>query len=215
MSRRALIEHRPWLLAGVVAACVYYFVWNNPIGGVWLIALKGISVGCLAVYAAQRTDRGDGTLLTVVLVISALGAMLVELFFRAGWGAFGLSHLIATALYWRNRKAGASRNRITAALALLIGTPLTAWLLTEAVSATIYASVLGLMAASAWASRFARHHVGTGVIVLVLGDLLVFSRASGFDTGELPELLGWPLYYAGLLMIATGVVQTLRRDRLG
>ncbi len=212
MPRRALIEHRPWLLAGIVATCAYYFLWNNPIGGVWLIALKGASVGFLAIYALRRGHGVDGALLALALALSAVGTMAVELYFRPGWTLFALSHIVATVLFLRNRKPDPSLNRKALALGLLVATPLATWLLTGAVSATIYASVLGVMAATAWASLFARRHVGAGVLVLVSGKLLAFSRISGFDMGELPELLGWPLYYAGLLAIATGVVQTLRRE---
>jgi len=213
MPRRALIEHRPWLLVGIVAACAYYFVWNNPVGGLWLILLKGASVVSLAIYAMRRSSGTDTVFLSVVLGLSALGTMAVELYFRPGWGLFALSHIVATVLFLRNRKAGPSRNRQLLTLALLAGTPIATWLLTDAASATIYAGILGAMAASAWASRFARRHVGAGVLALVLADLLAFSQASGFDAGELPELLAWPLYYGGLFAIATGVVQTLRGER--
>ena len=46
-AKRALIEHRPWLFASLVAGIGYYFLWNNPIAGAWLILLKGAGVGFL------------------------------------------------------------------------------------------------------------------------------------------------------------------------
>ena len=212
MARGALIDHRPWLLLGIVAALAYYILWNNPVGGVWLIALKGVSVITLAVYTMQRASGSDALLLTSALVLSALGTMAVELYFRSGWTLFALSHLVATALFLRNRKADLSRNRIALATVLLVGTPVAAWFLTHALSAAIYTCILGSMAAAAWISRFARRHVGAGVIALIVADLLAFTRTGVFDTGQLPELLAWPLYFAGLLMVATGIVQTLRGD---
>ncbi|MGB3710527.1 MAG: lysoplasmalogenase [Erythrobacter sp.] len=212
MPKRALIEHRPWLLAGLVCALAYYFLWNNPIGELWLIALKGASIGALAVYAWQRGSGADAVLLTLSLVVTALAAMTVDLYFQIGWLLFALAWLIASGLFLRNLMPRSSINRRVVALVLLVGTPLAAWFLTGAASATIYACAPALMAATGWSSRFARRHVGAGVVALVLSDLLTFSEGSAFDTGDLPDFLAWPLFYAGLLMVATGVVQSLRAE---
>jgi hypothetical protein len=43
-------------------------------------------------------------------------------------------------------------------------------------------------------------------------DWLLFSRFGPINLAPFPDLLVWPLYYAGQVMIATGVVQTLRAD---
>ena len=56
---RALVEHRPWLLASLAAGVAYYLLWNNPIAELWLIALKGASVALLAVYTLRRASGGD------------------------------------------------------------------------------------------------------------------------------------------------------------
>jgi hypothetical protein len=47
----------------------------------------------------------------------------------------------------------------------------------------------------------------------VISDWLIFSRGGSLDLGVLPDLLIWPLYYAGQVMIATGIVQCLRGEQ--
>jgi uncharacterized membrane protein YhhN len=213
MPRRALAEHRPWLLASIVAAFAYYFVWNNPVGETWLIALKGSAVGLLAVYAMQRTIGLDGAILVIALALSAAGDMVLVLDFRAGGVLFVFAHLAALALYARNRRETTTPSQRLLALALLLAAPVISWLLTRDIAIAIYGGVIGVMVAAAWMSRFPRYRVGIGAVLFLVSDWLIFSRLGTFDLGILPDLLVWPLYYAGQLMIATGVVQTLRADR--
>ena len=214
MPKRALIEHRPWLLASVVAACAYYFLWNNPVGEIWLILLKGAGLGLLAVFAAVRLSGMDGKLLVAVLVFAALADMALVLFFEIGGALFAVSHCVAVVLYLRNRRESPGGSQKALAAVLLVGTPLIAWLISGDALIAIYGGTLGAMAASAWLSRFSRYRVGIGAVLFVLSDLLIFSRLGPVNLGSLPDILIWPLYYIGQVMIATGVVQTLRRDRL-
>ena len=215
MAKQALIEHRPWLLASIIAACAFYFLSDNPIGeGLWGILTKGAAVGLLAVYALRRVPRGiDGALLVLVLVVAAAGDMALELDFVVGGALFLASHLVAIALYLRNRRSDPSPSQRMLALGLLIGTPLVSYLLPRQAEIAIYAAGPGLMAAAAWSSRFPRYRVGTGAVLFVVSDWLIFSRMGSVDLGVLPDLLVWPLYYAGQVMIATGVVQCLRGVR--
>ncbi|MEL6529936.1 MAG: lysoplasmalogenase family protein [Pseudomonadota bacterium] len=212
MPKRALIEHRPWLLASVVAATAFYFLWNNPIGGLWLIMLKGAAVALLAIYARRRTNETDGIILAVALMIGAFADMGLELDYVMGGGLFLLSHLVAITLYLRNRRENPSFSQKLLAGTLLIGVPLVAYQLSERVDVALYALALGAMAAAAWLSRFPRYRVGVGAILFVISDLLIFADMGPLDISPLPEILIWPLYYAGQLMIATGVVQTLRGE---
>lgn len=218
MPKRALIEHRPWLLAAVIAATSFYFLRDNQTGGgfvlgeFYLILLKGAGVGFLALYAALRASGRDHVILAIALALSAAGDMALELWFEVGGALFAASHLVACALYLRNRRAKTSFSQSLLALALLVGVPAVSYLLSEQVEIGIYASTLGLMAACAWMSRFPRYRVGIGAVLFVISDWLIFSRMGSFDLGDLPDLLIWPLYFAGQLMIATGVVQTLRGE---
>ncbi len=77
----------------------------------------------------------------------------------------------------------------------------------------IYAAFLGAMASAAWMSHYPRYRVGTGAVLFVISDWLIFSRMGTYDFAPLPDLLIWPLYYIGQVMIATGIVQCLRGEQ--
>lgn len=212
LHKRALIEHRPWLLASLIAGIAYYFVRDAQIGEVWLMLLKGAGVGLLAIYAWVRAPRHDGAILALVLALSAAGDMAIELWFEIGGAFFAASHVVAVALYLRNRDDGAGTKAKLIGALLLVVAPVGAYLLSENPLIAVYATFLGAMAATAWVSRFPRGRVGLGAELFVASDWLIFSRIGPVDLGILPDLLVWPLYYAGQVMIATGVVQTLRSD---
>lgn len=211
MARAALIEHRPWLLASIVAAVAFYVLRDAPVGGVQLMLLKGAGVALLAIYALRRSSGIDGMLIAAVMALGAIGDMAIEISFVAGGSAFFLGHLVAIALYLRNRRPATTPSQKLAAAALLVATPVVSWLLSKDAGVTLYATGLGGMAATAWLSRFGRYRVGTGAVLFVVSDWLIFSRMGSFDLAPLPDLLIWPLYYFGQFLIATGVVQALRR----
>ena len=212
MPRRALVDHRPWLLAGVFAAVAYYFLQDTIKVEPIEIAIKGLGVGFLAIYAMRRAPGADGMILTAALALSALADMALELWFEAGGALFAASHLVAIGLYMRNRRDGPSLSQQVLGVLLFVMTPSITYVMTGDLMVTIYAMFLGAMAAAAWTSRFPRYRVGMGAILFVVSDWLIFSRMGTFDLGDLPDLLVWPLYFAGQLMIATGVVQTLRGE---
>ena len=211
MARAALIEHRPWLLASLAAAVTYYVVRDLPIPGVQLALLKGLGVALLVAYALRRAPGTDGRLIAAVMAFGALGDIAIEFSFVAGGGAFFVGHLIAIVLYLRNRRPSPSISQKLTGLALLVATPVVSWFLSRDPAVTLYASGLGAMAATAWLSRFGRYRVGTGAVMFVVSDWLIFSRMGAVDLAPLPDLLIWPLYYFGQFLIATGVVQALRR----
>lgn len=218
MAKQALIEQRPWLLASIASATAFYFLSDQPVfEGVWGLLAKGSSVGLLALYVLLRVPhdrhRTDGLMLTGALVLAAAGDVAIELWFEIGGALFAAAHCVAVALYWRNPRVRHSPSQKLLSLALLIGTPLVSFLLSGEVAIAIYAAFLGTMAASAWYSRFPRYRVGTGAVLFVVSDWLIFSRGGPVDLGVLPDLLIWPLYYAGQVMIATGVVQCLRGEQ--
>jgi uncharacterized membrane protein YhhN len=218
MAKQALIEQRPWLLASVAAATAYYFLRDNPIGeGTWGILLKGAGVSLLAVYVLVRVPndrRGiDGAMLVLALALAAVGDMAIELDFLTGGVFFTAAHCVAVALYLRNRHPRPSPVQKLMGLALLIGTPLVSYGLTGQVNIAIYASFLGAMAAAAWMSHYPRYRVGTGAVLFVISDWLILSRMGAYDFAPLPDLMIWPLYYIGQVMIATGIVQCLRGEQ--
>lgn len=217
MSRRALIDHRPWLLASLAASVSYFFFRDNPVPGLYLIAWKGAAVGLLTVYAARRGKGTDGWLLTAVMALGALGDMVLEIDLVAGGALFALGHAIAIVLFLRNPRVRRSASQVFAALTLLLGPPLIAALLAMPdprwPMAAGYAAVVGAMAAAAWVSSFPRYRVGIGAVLFVVSDLLIFAR----EGQHLPDMvtwwLIWPLYYAAQFLIATRVIRTMHRGR--
>lgn len=218
MAKRALIEQRPWLLASLAAATAFYFLRDNPVGeGLWGIALKGASVGLLALYVLLRVPhgkhRGDGFLLVGALALASAGDMAIELDVMIGGAFFAAAHVVAVVLYMRNRHQRPSPTQKLAGLSLLIVTPLVSYLLSGQPEIAIYAAFLGAMASAAWMSHYPRYRVGTGAVLFVVSDWLIFSRMGTLELAPLPDLLIWPLYYAGQVMIATGIVQCLRGEQ--
>ena len=218
MAKQALIEQRPWLLASIAAATAFYFLSDNPVfEGTWGLLAKGASVGLLALYALLRLPhdrRGvEGGLLVLALALAAAGDVAIELWFEVGGGLFAAAHCVAVTLYLRHRHPRPSPTQKLTGLALLIATPLVSYGLSGQVAIAIYAAFLGAMASAAWMSHYPRYRVGTGAVLFVVSDWLIFSRLGAFDLAPLPDLLIWPLYYIGQVMIATGIVQCLRGEQ--
>lgn len=216
MPKRALIEHRPWLLASIAAAIGFFLLSDAAIGGIWLIALKGASVGLLALYAVNRHSSSDARILTLVMALSAVGDMAMELDEMMGGLAFFFSHIAAMALYLRHRRANMTVSQKLFAAALLLLTPVISWLLVAgmegAMQVAFYALALGGMAGLAWTSSFPRYRVGIGAVLFVISDLLIFARLGARLPQDITSWLIWPTYYLGQFLIATGVIQTLRHE---
>jgi uncharacterized membrane protein YhhN len=218
MAKRALIEQRPWLLASIAAATAFYFLSDNPVfEGTWGLLTKGASVGLLAIYALLRMPQGrrgaDGGLLVLALTLAAIGDVAIELDFVVGGAFFTAAHVVAVGLYLRNRHKRPSPTQKLIGAGLLTGTPLVSYLLSGDVQIAIYSSFLGAMASAAWMSHYPRYRVGTGALLFVMSDWLIFSRMGAVTLEPLPDILIWPLYYAGQLMIATGIVQCMRGEQ--
>mgnify|MGYP003143272341 CR=1 FL=1 len=213
MPRRALVQYRPWLVLSLIAAIALPLLEQTALGGVWLMAIKTSAVGFLALYAAQRTKGLRAGLFVLALALSALGDFAIELSFTAGGVAFLASHIVAILFYRRYLRPEPSVARKWVALALLIAVPIMSWLLSGDVLIALYSVGLGGMAMAAWLSLFPQSRVGLGALLFVLSDWLIFSRLGPYDLAPLPDLLIWPTYYVGQFLIATGVVQTLRRFR--
>lgn len=218
MAKRALIEQRPWLLASIASATAFYFLSDQPVfEGIWGLLAKGASVGLLALYVLLRVPPDkhgvEGGLLVLALATAAAGDVAIELWFEIGGALFAAAHCVAVVLYLRHRHPRASPIQKLTGLALLIATPIVSYALSGQTAIAIYAAFLGAMASAAWMSHYPRYRVGTGAVLFVVSDWLIFSKFGTFDLAPLPELLIWPLYYSGQVMIATGIVQCLRGEQ--
>jgi len=212
--KRALVESRPWLLLSLVAAISYYFVSDAPIPGLYLMLWKGLGVGFLVIFASVRHHSLDGWLIAGVMALGAIGDMLIEIDLIYGAIAFLLGHIIAIALYARHRRPTVTFSQRAFAIVLVPAVVLIAWALpidrSGATGIAVYTLFLAGMAAMAWTSDFPRYRVGTGALMFVASDLLIFARFGPLEGSVLPDWLIWPLYYFGQFLICTGVIQTLR-----
>ncbi|UVI38901.1 lysoplasmalogenase [Qipengyuania spongiae] len=204
-------------MLGIVSAVTYFFLADETVPGIYSAVWKGLGVGLLAAFAWMRGRGPDGTLIAIVLTLCAVADVVLEFSFLGGAAIFGLAHLVAIGLYLRNRRLVAAGSQRVTGIALLIGVPLISALITWPREnwhlAAGYAVLLGAMSASAWTSRFPRYRVGLGAVFFVLSDLAIFAREAGRLDADITGWLIWPLYFAGQLMIATGVVQTLRGEK--
>jgi len=211
MSRRALIEKRPFLLLSVVAALAFYYLRWTSLPELYLVPVKGAGAALLAVYAWMRHSSPDARLLAWALGSASLGDMTFDLDREiSGLFFFGF-HVLAMGVFLRHRRPDLQGSQRVLAVAVLMLTPLIAWLLTADLQVAFYALALGGMAASAWASSFPRYRVGAGAMLFVVSDLLIFAEMRPLAGHFLPQFMVWPTYYLGIFLIATGVVQTLRK----
>ena len=78
---------------------------------------------------------------------------------------------------------------------------------------TGYALLLGLMAGSAWTSRFSRYRTGIGAVMFVASDLLIFAEMGPLAGAAFIGVAIWALYFAGQFLITLGVAQGLGERR--
>ena len=219
MERGASPGGRLLLLASVISAASFYFARETGLPPATLIVWKGTAVGLLAAYALQGRKIADLRLLALVMALSALGDMMLEVQFQLGALCFLASHIAAISLYLRHRRFTLTPSQKVAGAALLMLTPVIAFLLpadrVQAPNAALYALALGGMASAAWLSSFPRYRVGLGAVLFVASDLLVFAQMGPLASSAVPDMLIWPTYYAGQFLICTGVVSMLRRHASG
>lgn len=192
--------------------------WGLADAGAWQTAWKTSGVALLALWAATQARSTDGWLIAAALGLGALGDLLLETHgFIIGGAAFAAGHAVAIALYLRNRRASPSSSQKLLGYLLAPATILISALLAapagQALPVGAYAVFLGVMAATAWTSRFPRYRVGIGAVLFVASDLLIFSRFGLLKDSFVPSLLIWPSYFAAQALIAWGVVQTLSSDQ--
>jgi uncharacterized membrane protein YhhN len=201
------------LLAAILAGGSYLIAVIGQFDGLAAIIWKGSGVALLALYAALNAENSDGWLLAAVMAFGAAGDVLLDsVSLEVGAGAFAAGHIIAICLYLRNRRRSPTGSQQALAVALAFGTPIIAWALTQAIEVLIYATLLGVMAAMAWLSRFPRYRVGLGAVFFVASDLLIFARMGPLAEQAWIGVAIWSLYSCGQLLIVLGVTGTHQRS---
>lgn len=216
MVRPALAESRPFLLLSLIAGISYWFFNEAYIPGPVLMVWKAAGVGFLVPYALTRHNSLAARMIALVMALGALGDLVLEIDFQAGAIVFMAAHVVAIALYLMHRRATYTPSQLVFAAVLVPASVFIAWSLPydrgAASGVAFYTAVLSLMVASAWLSRFSRYHVGIGVLLFLLSDLLLIARQGPLETSMIPDLLVWPTYYFGQFLICTGVIRKLRAE---
>lgn len=196
--------------AALIAGVSYFIADRIGLDGPAMVAWKGAGVGLLTIWAATKASNLDGWTIALVLALCALGDVLLEAVgLTIGAIAFLAGHIVAIALYLGNRRRRPTVSQTLLGAALLIGTPLIAWLIARDLGVAFYALGVGAMAGAAWTSRFPRYRTGLGAVAFVASDLLIFAQMGPMAGSAFPSLLIWPLYFGGQALIAHGVVETL------
>lgn len=215
MPRRALMERRPWLLLSLAAAIAYYLLKDGNFPGVYLYAIEAGAFLLLGAYALLRLGGHEGKPLAGVMVLAGIGSVAVELDSYIGALILLFSHTLALSILFQHPRAGLTMTQKYAGLALVVLTPLIAWLTvpdqTMRTMAVIYGLAVGGMAGAAWVSAFPRYRVGLGAVLVVAASLITILGAGLLAHNPLPGLVSWPLYYFGHFLLGTGIVQTLRQ----
>lgn len=210
-----LAHKRPWLLASLLAGLSFPATWLLlPIeGSFFAIIWKMAAVGLLVPFALRRHHDGEFIPLAIMLGLYALGDGLIELSMVAGAVAFAAGHLVAIWLYFKHRRVRPAFSQKLLAIAIFMMTPVIAYGLPpaggEGIQVAAYSVILAAMAAMAWSSNFPRYRVGTGAVLFVVSDLLIFARLGPLKASQLTSIAIWYLYYFGVFLIATGIAQTL------
>ena len=213
-------DRAPWLWLLALAGGISFFIavhqrWDGAAIHLW----KTSGVALLALWAAVNARDGDGRLIAAALGFGALGDwMLDAVGLIQGAVAFAIGHLIAIALYLRNRRPvlkGSQRLLVLSVVPLALAI---AWGLTrhgtpgDMGAAIGYTVLVAAMAAAAWASRIPRYRTGIGAMLFLARDLFIFAGEGRTLSHEVTIWFVWPLYFAGQALIARGVVGTLASE---
>jgi uncharacterized membrane protein YhhN len=210
---------RIMLYAALVVGGSYLFADRFNPNPTALLLWKGGGVWLLAVYAALQAKTVDGWLITVVMALGAAGDVMVETDLTRGAMAFAAGHVVAIGLYARNRRVKLTPSQFALALTIVPATMLIAWALPEdraGIAALVtYSLFVGLMAATAWISRFPRYRTGIGAILFLVSDLLIFAQMGPLANMAWTGFAIWGLYFGGQVLIAIGVTRTIASDTTG
>lgn len=215
MTRQALIEKRPLLVASIAAAIFFCALRLTRVPEFWFIPLPAAATGFLALHALLQKRGRDSRHLAAMMAVAAVRDVVFQFDLAVSALLFFVYHMLAMSLYLRHPRQRTTATQMAAAVAMLLLTPVVVWLLpadrTIASPVALYGLALGGMASCAWMSAFPRYRVGIGAALILASDLLVIAGIGPLMGQQLPDALAWPLYYVGQLLITIGVVQTLRR----
>ncbi len=211
-----LAHKRPFLFVSLIFALTYPLTFFMNLPDLVIIVWKMGAVSCLALYALRNHSHGHFIILAISLAFYAFGDGLIQ--FDLIWGAiaFAIGHLVAIYLFSRYRRDKLSFSQKALALFIPLFFPFIGWSIIqmhgeEALGATLYLFIISVMAAVAWTSSFPRYRVGLGAIIFIISDLLILVRMGLSEDILWMNLAVWYSYYFGVFLMATGIVQTMRK----
>ena len=179
--------------------------------------LKCLPVALLAVYAWRAKLPGrQGLLLGLALAFGSLGDVLLDWndsLFAAGLGAFLIGHFTYIGLFWTNRPKPTRLPPFEIAIVVglaIFACAMSLYLLPAvgplAPAVAVYMGAITGMAVCAVALRLPSRWLIVGAVLFLISDtILAVSKFKSPVPGR--DLLVWPTYYAGQLLIATGYVR--------
>lgn len=216
MSRTRAYDSRmePLLAAGGIAACVALVLALERRGSRWELLPKGGASALFVWLGLSRLDPADpvGRAMVVALVLCALGDLLLveDRTFDAGLAAFLAGHLAFVVAFHR-----ASPLRDWPVLAVAPVAAVAAIVLRQlwprlgsrrlpvlAYAAAITAMVWGAIGAAASGARSGL--VVWGAVLFFVSDLFVARQRFG-TPARVNRVVGLPLYYLGVLLLASCV----------
>ena len=201
------------MAASLIAGLSYFISWQMELTPMLSVIWKGAGVALLALYAAILARSLDGWLIAAVMAFGALGDVLLDaISLEVGAIAFAVGHVIAMALYLRNRRPSVTPSQRWLAVLVVPFSIYIAYALTGEAMIAIYTALVAGMAASAWISRFPRYQTGIGAMMFLASDLLIFARMGPLEAEAWATYAIWGLYFGGQVLIVRGITQALVRD---
>ncbi len=214
MKEHDLAHARPWLLASLFFGISYIFLKSSAMLGGFAILWKGACVSLLIPYVLRWRAVADRPLLAIMLGLYAMGDMLIEIDLLWGAFLFVCGHISAICYFWRQRRHAPAQSQLILAMVIPIASLVIAFFAVPGAAQEplplVYVGFVSIMAGSAWYSRFPRYRTGIGALLFLASGFLIIAREGGLLPGSITGWLVWPLYYAGIFMMATGIVQRSR-----
>lgn len=181
------------------------------------VIIKALSIAPLSVMAFRVLKTLDGLILSIALVFSCIGDVMLGLyreeFFIFGLLAFLVTHLFYTWIFLRNLPIASRLNRqkkVIILVLMLYSAAMVMWLWSGLgamrIPAMVYLGAITVMCMTATMADFARPSVMLGAILFLLSDSLIaatkFKNPIPFSNYAI-----WITYYLGQYLITLGFLR--------
>jgi uncharacterized membrane protein YhhN len=186
--------------------------------------IKGLAVSTLALMAFRVARGRDSMLLTLALLFSSLGDVLLAVrsgnYFAFGLLSFLVAHLFFITLWvrhWDTPLQTSERQKLLVAALIIFLLTMLWWMLPIpdlSIPVAIYMCVLTTMVITAALADFKSNWVVTGAILFLISDTLIaLSTFKQIIGGKEAGLLIWLTYYLAQYFITFGFLHHVLRQR--